>query len=151
MRIIVLIFDPMRVSLICIVACLILSGCLEDSSCGSTNTDAFEVFFFQKSDKSSLTLAFDSVSIKTPVQTIYKEISASELEIPFVPAQNDMYVVFKGESVEDSVRIGYQFIPKLYAPGCDIELVYSDFEILESTFDSLSYINSIPARLEIYL
>lgn len=149
---IVIIFASMRpTAILLFLMILVLPACLEDSACGSSNSERIEVLFLSKEDGTNLTLSLDSIHVKSPSLNLLHGISSSGLDIPLVPNQKEIYVVFRGENMNDSLRLSYETTPKLYAPHCDIEMVYSDLIFIESSFDSLSLsLQTTPPHLEIY-
>ena len=147
----VYICQRMRSKIFVILLGVTLIGCLDNPDCIESPTDRIELEMFSAADGSDFTLLIDSIYVREPAFTIYKELGFQSGDIPVYPDRNNQYIVFVTPTIKDSIHIAYEGTPKLYSLDCNVTIEYTDFELISSTLDSLQlFLDQTPPRIEVY-
>lgn len=130
----------------------IVASCLEDPQCVQLDNDEIRLQFYDRADPSvRLDLMVDSLVLKNDGTVIFGTDQISEIPVFLNPELENMEFVLFTEAGKDSFMISYSYIPKLFAPDCEVEPLYSQVELIYASFDSLVFDNqSIPANARVY-
>jgi hypothetical protein len=137
----------------------ILSGCFDNSDCGTNNTNVVVVEFFSRETGSALIVNFDSVFAQNN-QFDYRSLAdrrpLNTYSLPVNPLSDTVTYVFRQAGNDETITITYNRVLNLIHPDCGAEQIYNNIRVVSTTFDSyLSYNNSLRRlnefNIEIYL
>lgn len=126
-------------------------SCLEEPECTQLDNDSVNLRFLSKLDGKLFPVFIDSVYLPQADYTVIKNATVSQVLVPLAPEQPYTQIVIHGEMGKDTLWISYSYIPKLFGKPCEVELLYSNQKIMQSSLDSLRLdLLTLPPNANIY-
>jgi len=123
-----------RYLLICL-STLLLASCFENTDCVQENDSIIWVSFNKSSDNSFDTLAFASIEASNQPGVVVSDLEdtiKSNLDILIDPNNPEITLTFEADdrTGSDELVLSYDITPRLIAPNCGVEQLYSNLEVV---------------------
>lgn len=122
----------------------LLLACAEDVDCFSNNSSLAKVTFFTRSSNQARNVEFDSILVlqaRTDSSFLISRLSSNLLNLPLDPfADESAYVFYRGNRI-DTLFLGYERFQRIISVQCGAEQAYGRLRLIQSTFDSVAFIN----------
>jgi hypothetical protein len=131
-----------------IITFAFLLSCAEDVDCFSNNSNLVKVTFLNTTNNQARNITFDRIAIlssRTDSSFLTVPVGTNLLNLPLDPFADEAGFVFFRPNRTDTLIFGYERFQRIISVQCGAEQAYGRLRLINSTFDSIAFIN--PALL----
>lgn len=123
-----------------------LSACFEDPDCIGLKNNLITVSFKKLFDRKADTVGVYGVSI-SGTDSIFSQLRYTDgVTLPLNFSQNQQVIDFNLLTGQYSLTANYKAKAQFESPDCGPRFIFSDLEVTQHNFDSLSLVNSVPGE-----
>lgn len=149
----------MRRIVLCFFLGLVCASCINDELCIETNPGILKIGFFDiDNPESSKSVTLDSIGVSgLPLNyPDFNDSTVTEFSLSLDPDSTISRFVFYMPDRADSLDVSYEVVPSIISIECGPELIYSQLDTLQQSFDSLVieetvFIPEVERHLKIFL